>query len=232
MRLIAYSDLGLESLKKWGSTTYIDGTHNVVKDGKTLTLILVRVGEKDEGVICVWYLHTQKNTSSYDFLFNTILKATEGEWAPKFFIMDFELAIRKSVNCNFIDTKVVLCFFHLKQSVTKWMKEYKIEYDDQRFINEKIDLIFHANSREDFNREVADCADACSSRSSLFWKYFTRNYIDIGCRFPPELWLVIFFIKPHLSNLSIIIIIIIGRDFVTHIITISQIMCLNRRIKS
>jgi hypothetical protein len=111
MRLIAYSDLGLESLKKWGSTTYIDGTHNVVKDGKTLTLILVRVGEKDEGVICVWYLHTQKNTSSYDFLFNTILKATEGEWAPKFFIMDFELAIRKSV--NFIDAKVVLCFFHL-----------------------------------------------------------------------------------------------------------------------
>ena len=87
---------------------------------------MVRVKKEEEGVICAWYLHSAKTSLSYSYFLESVSRATKGNWIPKTFIMDFELALRYFrlflsiliikyyLLINFIDIKfvrIIICIF-------------------------------------------------------------------------------------------------------------------------
>lgn len=84
LKMILFTPQSLCALKLWGSTTFMDGTHSVIQLGRTLTTLVVRVNETDEGIIAAWFVHDSKTTSTYQFFLQVVSAATDHDWRPQF----------------------------------------------------------------------------------------------------------------------------------------------------
>lgn len=115
-------------------------------------------------------------------------KATDNLWTPCFFVLDFELAIRLAISEIFFNVNIILCFFHLKQSVHRKTTQLQIIPTDSSLIQEQITLLHESTTRLAFDAQLKISSGIISKISSVFWAYFHNYYLVSGCRFPPEYW--------------------------------------------
>jgi len=188
--MICYNQDGLDALIQWGETSFIDGTFNVVEGGRILTLLMVRTQHDGEGFICAWMISDHRTTSVYSFFFSTILDATEHRWNPKYFILDFEMALRNAILNNFILVQIHLCYFHLKQSCKRFCQTNHIGKEKWCQIKDIITGLALAPTRSQFEQKLSEANVKMQVICISFWKHFSKYYIHPGCSFPIEYWTV------------------------------------------
>lgn len=66
-------------------------------------------------------------SSVYTSFFRTLIDVTEGQWKPTAFMVDFEMAIWKSIRDTFGKETIIFgCEFHLLQAVRRYMKSMNL----------------------------------------------------------------------------------------------------------
>lgn len=168
-----------DALQKWGKTTFMDGTHNVVNQSRTLTTLVVRVKETEDGLICAWFVHSKKTSSTYAHFLRCVSRAAP-EWKPTHFVLDFEVAERLAVSQIFPTTNITLCYFHLQQSVRRFCKQHQIAQDVTGRIHKAIEKLQASASRAEFIGNLQLLEDTMKKIAPFFWSYFSSNYIVNG----------------------------------------------------
>ena len=88
--------------------------------------------------------------------------------------------------------------FHLKQSVKRWCTDNKLSKEDQFLIQGLIGKLYSSPTRIVFTRNCRDTKLKIVPISPIFWEYFDKNYLHLGCKFPPELWAAF----SHIDNIN------------------------------
>jgi hypothetical protein len=162
------------ALEKWGSTTFMDGTHNV------LTSLVVRIQE-NEGFVCAWFVHSKKTASTFTAFLSAVSKAAPN-WKPKKFVLDFEIAERLAVLMIFPNSNITLCYFHLHQSVHKFCKTNQISEGIISLIHKQVKLLQSSRSRVEFDGFLIAIRPLLQKKAPLFWSYFSSNYVVNGMK--------------------------------------------------
>jgi hypothetical protein len=187
-RMICWSKSGLKALCRWGKMVFMDGTHNVLENGLTLTCLMVRVNG-GEGFVGAWMVHQTKTIGVYEIFLRSVSAACGGKWIPSLFVLDFEIAEKVAVLSVFPDCNVSLCSFHLFQSIRRWFQEHQISDEDtQSRIFHQIQLLQTTTSRAEFAGQCSTSLPLLSKLCPLFYEYFYNNYVKSGSRYPSELW--------------------------------------------
>lgn len=132
----------------------MDGTHNVLHQGRTLTTLVVRVNQNEEGVIVAWFIHDSKTIAAYSFFLQTVLKATNYNWSPHHFVLDFEIAERAAVQSIFPQTNITLCYFHLMQSVKRYCTKNQISKNDSKVLRTAVSHLQTTRSRLEYTAQL------------------------------------------------------------------------------
>jgi hypothetical protein len=146
----------------------------------------VRVKTKGPGFICAWMVHQNKTTSTYKIFLDTLREACP-TWEPKQFVLDFEIALKLAIKSSFPECLISLCYFHLHQSVTKWIKKNirnGPEFDETADqIHKHVSLLHLAPSRPHFEKQTLIAQQEIKKLSPGFWEYFHTNYVSASARF-------------------------------------------------
>lgn len=110
----------------------------------------------------------------------------EYRWDPKIVTTDFELSLMKAVNYEFPQTRILGCYFHLKQAIFKKLKKYQINCQNSSIILSKIELITQIPI-DQIVLGISFIKTFLVEDMNLakFWNYFETTWLK---RFDPSKW--------------------------------------------
>jgi len=117
--------------KNYDAKLFIDCTFKAVPaDFSQLMIVMMYYDKRDYYVPVYYVLMTDKTETSYRIALNQVVQSVQGELRASTVTCDFESALINGIKSNFPNCKMVLCLFHWKQSIRRWiLKNTKISDD-------------------------------------------------------------------------------------------------------
>lgn len=175
------------SLMRYNSHTFIDCTFRCVPSPflQCLVIMVHDVGT-ELFVPCVYCLLTSKNEYLYLTALHEIIVLTKFNWMPRIITSDFEIALITAIKHEFPESRLLCCYFHLKQSIKRKLKKIKISSENSDVILSKIQLLTVVPITEisvaiEFINTLTDEQEELK----VFWDYFQKTWMT---RFHPVLW--------------------------------------------
>ncbi|XP_015120532.1 uncharacterized protein LOC107043511 [Diachasma alloeum] len=121
-----YADRTLLSLLQPRQKLNIDATFAVCPSSPKVTQLLTVIGTiNDEKVPIIWALMTKKNTQAYQAFFQYFKNHLAPNLQPHTFFVDFEQALTNVIREFYPNARIVHCFFHHIQALTKKLASLK-----------------------------------------------------------------------------------------------------------
>jgi hypothetical protein len=126
----------VDQAKTSGQPTFFhtDATYRLISDGFLLLTLSTEDPQHHARLIAV-AVTIHEDTFAYSFLFKTIQDFVrtnhEYEWKPKFCLSDGADSIKAALKQIFPGIKHLLCYFHLKKAVKRYIRGFK-GYDDRK----------------------------------------------------------------------------------------------------
>lgn len=161
----------------------MDGTFYVApSDFEQLYVIQSKV--LNVNVPLIYVLMKHRSSSDYDSLFTTLKKITSTE--PTYIIIDFEMAVLKSLKNVFTKTQVFGCLFHFGQTI--WRKVGVLKLTNEYINNPTINYYFRLflslvfvpqnETRKEYLKIKQSILNAgIYEKFQLFIEYFERTFI-------------------------------------------------------
>lgn len=175
------------ALMRYNTHTFIDGTFKVTPHPFYQCVIVMIYDLGTELYVpCAFALVTGKSEYIYCELFHQLIMIMEYNWMPKIITTDFEKALISAVKQEFPDTKILGCYFHLKQALHRKLKKYHISTSNLTVILQKIELLTIIPSHQipkaiDYIKSLLVHEEAVDT----FWSYFEKTWL---VRFPSNVW--------------------------------------------
>ncbi len=177
---------------------YSDGTFNSVPK-IFMQLYTFHGFYKGEMIPFIFALLPNKTNQTYLRLFRLIQnKAIEFNtvFAPKKFLIDFELAAKMAISSLFPHSEIKGCLFHFVQSIIRnlqklrLMKLYKTDKDFKTLVKRLASLTFMPIDKVDDAWEliIAQLSIQDGSRIKDFVEYFLHNWMFDENKFPINMW--------------------------------------------
>ena len=130
------------SLLRYNTHTFIDVTFKVTPHPFYQCVIVMTY---DCGtrlyVPCAYALVTCKNEYIYCELLHQLIVLMEYNWMPRVITTDFEKALISAVKHEFPESRIIGCYFHLKQALQRKLIKFKMLNFNSTLILNKIELL-------------------------------------------------------------------------------------------
>ncbi|CAF3470781.1 unnamed protein product [Rotaria socialis] len=158
---------------------FIDGTFKVVPEF-FFQLFVIHANYRDHIFPVLFVLLTGKSGQIYQKMMNEIMALVPG-WSPRRVMMDFEKAAMNMVTSTFPTVELSGCFFHLSQSVQRFLQTHGFKQ------NYETDIIFADNIHKilalaflEPNQVISGFESLCSNLGDEYQSildYMEDNYI-------------------------------------------------------
>lgn len=175
------------SLMRYNSHTFIDCTfRSVPAPFIQCLIIMVHDIGTELFVPCAYCLLTSKNEYLYLTAFHEIIVLTKYHWMPRIITSDFEVALISAIKHEFPESRLLCCYFHLKQAIERKLKKLKFSSEISSIILSNIQLLTVVPI-EEINLAIQFIKTLTNDEEnlSLFWDYFHNTWVK---RFDPILW--------------------------------------------
>lgn len=139
-RMLLFGTQQFIELMRENRNWYADGTFKKCPD-IFMQIYSIHVIVKNKSIPVIYALLPYRNRITYEALF-TKIKELVGGIDPQSIMLDFELAAVQAIETVFPDATIRLCFFHLCQSLYRFLgtEDLKTKYDN--------DIVFAMNCRK------------------------------------------------------------------------------------
>lgn len=175
-------------LLRYNGHVLVDGTFRVVPAEFSQCVVVMSYDPGTRLFIpCAFSLLSGKNEYIYCVLFHELIVMLQYDWMPTGISVDFELSLIKAIRHEFPDSRLIGCFFHMKQAISRKMKKLELPDCDIQLCLNKIELLTLIDPIEletgiSFIRSTASLYGAKWDR---FWLYFRKTWIG---KLGPDLW--------------------------------------------
>lgn len=175
------------SLLRYNGHTFIDGTFRSAPAPFMQCVIIMTF---DRGTLkyipCCYALLTGKNEQLYCNLFHELVVLMEYNWMPSVITVDFEKSLISAVKHEFPQSRILGCFFHLKQALFRKLRKITRNSSFIHSTLDNIELLTVIPSAEiSFGIQYIKSLNTIDNDALLFWTYFENTWMRI---FNPSLW--------------------------------------------
>jgi hypothetical protein len=185
---------------------FIDCTFKACPEEFGQLMIVMTYAEKYDYYAPVFYvLLEDKTEKTYNQAIAAVKKAVGIDFEVDTATCDFEIALIKAIKGNFPECKMVLCLFHLKQAIRRWIKEKtnmskegirrllgrrvtpeeRLYLEDEYYERGLIELltVIPLNEVKTFGipyirEQMKDEEDLNKIAYDLFWEYFDKQWLQ------------------------------------------------------
>jgi hypothetical protein len=125
---------------------------------------------------CAYALLTGKNEYLYCALLRELVVLLDYKWMSKIVVVDFEKALVNAVKYEFSESRIIGCYFHFKQALSKKMTKYVSDADEVRKCLDAVNVLTLVPHNE-LALGIAYVQNTASLGSQLwirFWKYLKQ----------------------------------------------------------
>ncbi|KAF0985245.1 hypothetical protein HZS_1384 [Henneguya salminicola] len=113
----------------------------------------------------------------------------EYNWMPRTVTTDFEKALISAVRQEFPQSRIMGCYFHLKQALQRKLVKCRVPYSWSLTILQKIELLTVVPTHQiTFAIEFIKTLTTNEEEVLKFWQYFERTWLK---RFPPNIQILL-----------------------------------------
>ncbi|KAF0990124.1 hypothetical protein HZS_5479 [Henneguya salminicola] len=180
-------DEGLAILRM-GSELFIDATFFVTPH-PFVKFLIVRSFDLSTNLFvhCIWALMSRRNEYLYCELLHPIIVQLKYVWSPKSVLIEFKKALLNSVKYQFHKSKIIGCYFHMRQAIFRRIKKDGIPDDKAQIA---LNMLRALPSIEDDQinenlQEIQNFKGLTHQNWPQFLEYFSRIWQE---KYPPSLW--------------------------------------------
>ena len=187
-RLLLWASEESLSVLRQNGDIFIDGTFRVVPAGFYQCVVIMALDlTSSEYVPTVWALLSGKSENMYCTLLHEIVVLLDYQWMPSICVCDFERGLLGAARYQFPDSQIIGCYFHLKQSLYRKMRELTLPADQIDICIDKIEILTLIPPG-DISIGISFIRSKIKNEDPIwnnFWEYFDKTWMQ---RFQPSLW--------------------------------------------
>lgn len=175
------------ALMRYNTHTFIDGTFKITPHPFYQCVIVMAYDCGTQLYVpCAFSLVSAKNEYIYCELFHQLIMLMEYNWMPRIVTTDFEKALICAVKQEFPESRVLGCYFHLKQALLRKITKYNMSNFNSTLLLQQIELLTIIPQNQ-ISMAIEYIKTKLVHEESVdnFWIYFERTWL---VRFPPSIW--------------------------------------------